>query len=72
MNTAITATGWNGTPLIYNVEKDRWELSDDTDITFDHIASELDMEAARDACEREGGTFGDTIQLTSIENDIPA
>lgn len=69
MNT-ITATAWNGATLIYNVEKDRWELADDTDTTFDHLASDGDMDAARSACEREGGTFGHSIKLTRLENDI--
>lgn len=69
MNT-ITATAWNGAPLIYNVEKDRWELADNTDTTFDHLASDGDMEAAKSACEREGGTFGHTIGLTHIEGDV--
>lgn len=57
-NTIVT-TSWNGTPFVYNNERDTWEMSDNTSIGKEHKATGGDMEAAWASALREIKNFGE-------------
>lgn len=65
----ITATSWNGTAFTYNVDRDRWEMTDEITIGEQHVADEGDLTVARMRAEEEDApALADSAMLVDIDD----
>lgn len=64
----ITATSWNGTSFTFNVEKNRWDMTDNVTIGEAHRADEGDLRVAREQAENDGALFlADSAMLVDFD-----